>query len=315
MQQPPLSQQIKAIERELDVQLFRRKARGVELTDAGMAFLEDARAILAHLDRAFETTRRTARGEQGRLCVGVTSTSPFHPLVPRAIRSFSEACPMVSLTLEECLSNELAERLRNERMDVASCGHRWPTRTALSSTPLLEEPMVVALPGTHSLAKGERNATIPLKRLAGETFLLYGPPGTGMYDAIIAACHARRIQSACRKSRCVDPAGASHHIDPEPGRRGAGHHVCPGFAPRYEHAWRRIPTHQGHRSTEGRAQSCDPARDSSAIVRQFCSLSARRRRLGGRNVGRHVDAARFHHHRVDQAVDALDVLRAESEVS
>src|ERR1700716_1184736 len=69
MQQPPLSRQIKAIEGEMDVQLFRRKARGVELTDAGRAFLDDARAMLAHFDHAFETTRRTARGEQGRICV------------------------------------------------------------------------------------------------------------------------------------------------------------------------------------------------------------------------------------------------------
>src|SRR5262245_47736931 len=114
-----LSQQIKAIERELDVQLFRRKARGVELTDAGSAFLDDARATLAQLDRAVESTRRTARGEQGRICVGVTSTSSFHPIVARAIRAFSEACPKVSLTLEESLSNELLEGLRNERMDVA----------------------------------------------------------------------------------------------------------------------------------------------------------------------------------------------------
>src|SRR6218665_1074789 len=74
IQQPPLSQQIKAIEIELDVQLFRRKARGVELTDAGRTFLEDARATLAQLGRAVESTRRTARGEQGRMCVGVTST-------------------------------------------------------------------------------------------------------------------------------------------------------------------------------------------------------------------------------------------------
>ena len=88
MQQPPLSQQIQALERELDVQLFRRKPRGVELTDAGRALLDDARAILAHVDHAFATTRRTARGEQGRIAVGFTSSAPFHPFVPRVIRAF-----------------------------------------------------------------------------------------------------------------------------------------------------------------------------------------------------------------------------------
>lgn len=190
MQQPPLSQQIKAIERELDVQLFRRKARGVELTDAGAAFLNDARAMLLQLDQAFETTRRAARGEQGRLCVGVTSTAPFHPLVPRAIRAFREACPMVSLTLEECLSNELVERLRDERMDAAFIRTSLSDRDGLVVHELIEEPMVVALPGTHALVRSGRETAIPFQRLANETFILYGPPGTGMYDATIAACHA-----------------------------------------------------------------------------------------------------------------------------
>src|SRR6476619_6458097 len=97
MQQPPLSQRIKAIERELDVQLFRRKARGVELTAAGHAFLENARAVLAQLDRAFETTWRTARGEQGRISIGVVPTGAFHPFVPRVIRAFREAYPLVSV--------------------------------------------------------------------------------------------------------------------------------------------------------------------------------------------------------------------------
>src|SRR5579863_2951992 len=68
-QQPPLSQLIKAIERELDVQLFRRKPRGVELTDAGRALFDEARSLLAHFDQAIDTTRRAARGEQGRLCL------------------------------------------------------------------------------------------------------------------------------------------------------------------------------------------------------------------------------------------------------
>src|SRR5258708_37738362 len=82
MQQPPLSQRIKAIERELDVQLFRRKARGVELTEAGRAFLDSTRTMLAQFHHAFETTRRAARGEQGQISVGITPSSPFHPFVP-----------------------------------------------------------------------------------------------------------------------------------------------------------------------------------------------------------------------------------------
>src|SRR5436190_8323338 len=111
MQQPPLSQQIKAIERELDVQLFRRKPRGVELTDAGRALMTSACKIIADLDRAFETTRRTARGEQGRIRVGITPTSPFNPFVPRVIRAFREVHPLVAVTLQEYNSGDLVEHL------------------------------------------------------------------------------------------------------------------------------------------------------------------------------------------------------------
>src|SRR3954447_3850528 len=83
IQQPPLSQQIRALETELEVQLFHRKPRGVELTDAGRALFEDARAILAHVEHARAATKRTARGEQGRIALGFTVSTPFHPLVPR----------------------------------------------------------------------------------------------------------------------------------------------------------------------------------------------------------------------------------------
>src|SRR6476660_189506 len=90
MQQPRLSRLIKAMEHELDVQLFRRKARGVEPTDAGRALQNHAREILTDVDSALEATRRTARGEEGRIRIGVTPTGPFHPLVPRTIRAFRE---------------------------------------------------------------------------------------------------------------------------------------------------------------------------------------------------------------------------------
>src|SRR5262245_2776755 len=138
MQQPPLSRQIKAIERELDVQLFHRKARGVELTEAGRALLDGAAAILGRLAHTLESTQRTARGEQGKICVGVTPTGPFHPFVPRVVRAFREAYPLVSLTLEERLSNELVERLRNEQIDVAFLRSPVGDHEGIVVNPLLE---------------------------------------------------------------------------------------------------------------------------------------------------------------------------------
>ena len=101
IQQPPLSRQIKALEQELGVQLFRRKPRGVALTEAGRTLLENVRPILMRVDRAVETTQRSARGEEGQVRVGVAPTAPFHPFVPRVIRAFSEAFARVALTLEE----------------------------------------------------------------------------------------------------------------------------------------------------------------------------------------------------------------------
>ncbi len=189
MQQPPLSQQIKAMERELGVQLFRRKPRGVELTEAGRALLEDARAILSRLQRALETTRRTGRGEQGRLCVGIAPTASFHPFVPRVIRSFREAFPLVSLTLEEGLSNDVRERFAHDQMDVAFVRTTTIHADDIVVSSLLEEVMIVALPSLHAMA-GERGTALPLRRLADDPFILYGPPGTGLYDETVVACRA-----------------------------------------------------------------------------------------------------------------------------
>ena len=275
IQQPPLSQQIRAIERELEVQLFRRKARGVELTDAGAAFLEDARAMLGHLDRAFERTRRAARGEQGRLCVGVTSTAPFHPLVPRAIRTFREACPMVALTVEECLSNELVERLSGERMDAAFIRTSLADPNGLVVHPLLEEPMVVALPSTHILARQNREAAVSLKHLTGETFILYGPPGTGMYDATIAACHAAGFNPQ------VGNLGASTQQAPRITSTlslvaaGLGISCVPASLRRMNMdgvVYRRL---KGKAQPKALLNLAARRGDPSAVVRQFCNLVRR----------------------------------------
>ena len=190
MQQPPLSQRIKAIERELGAQLFLRKARGVELTAAGHAFLDNARAVLAQLDRAFETTRRTARGEEGQISVGIAPASSFHPFVPRVIRAFREAYPLVTVRLEERFGWELTEMVRREQLDVALIRTPPPDDPeGLVLSALLEEPMLIALPAAHPLAgSSPRDDGLLLKQLARETFVLYAPLGAGLREVVNDAC-------------------------------------------------------------------------------------------------------------------------------
>jgi DNA-binding transcriptional LysR family regulator len=187
IQQPPLSQQIRALETELDAQLFHRKPRGVELTPAGRAFFDEAKAILARVGDAVAATKRAARGEAGRIGIGFTSSASFHPFVPRAIRAFRERHPLVALTLEESGTTELVDALRSEAIDAAFVRSPVGESADLTVRPLLEEPMVAALPSGHPLS-GTGNP-LPLAALAGEIFILYRRPvGPGLHDAIIAAC-------------------------------------------------------------------------------------------------------------------------------
>ncbi len=187
IQQPPLSQQIQALERELDAQLFRRKPRGVELTPAGRALYDEARAILARTDEAIAATRRAAQGEAGRIGIGFTSSASFHPFVPRAIRAFREAHPLVALALEESGTTELVAALRAQAIDAAFVRSPVGESDDLFVRPLFDEKMVAALPSGHALSGV--SGVLPLAALAGETFILYRRPvGPGLHDAIIAAC-------------------------------------------------------------------------------------------------------------------------------
>jgi DNA-binding transcriptional LysR family regulator len=187
IQQPPLSQQIKALERELDVQLLRRKARGIELTEAGRVYFESARAILGQLGHAAETSRRTARGEQGRICIGITPTSPFHPFLPRVIRAFRDTYPQVSVRLEEQLGSELLEQLRNDKIDAAFIRTPVVDPEGLTVIRLLEEPLLLALPRNHPLAGRQ---ALRLRDLVRETFIVYGPISRGFHDLTMMSCNA-----------------------------------------------------------------------------------------------------------------------------
>lgn len=187
IRQPPLSQQIQGLERELDAQLFCRKPRGVELTPAGRALYGEALAILARADEAVAATKRAAQGEAGRIGIGFTSSASFHPFVPRVIRAFREAHPLVTLALEESGTTELVAALRAKAIDAAFVRSPVGESDDLFIRPLFDEPMVAALPSGHALSSASDD--LPLAALAGETFILYRRPvGPGLHDAIIAAC-------------------------------------------------------------------------------------------------------------------------------
>jgi DNA-binding transcriptional LysR family regulator len=189
IQQPPLSRLIKAIEQEIKVQLFRRTPRGVELTDAGRTFRDGVRATFANLDRTLESVRRTARGEEGQISVAFTSSAAFHPLVPRVIRKFRETFPRVDVTLAEGSPGELIESLEGDRLDVAFIRSGIPKMGSLVCHPLLKDPLVVALPKGHALARDQNRAALPLNRLSQETFIVNRGAGP-MRDAVVAACPA-----------------------------------------------------------------------------------------------------------------------------
>ncbi len=184
--QPPLSQQIKDLEAELDVQLFRRVPHGAELTAAGEAFLVEARAMVALAGRARVAAQRAARGESGRLRVGFTGSAAFNALVPAAIRDYGRAYPDVLLVLEEANTARLIDRVVGGELDAAFLRPNDETYKDLRLRKLAEEPMVLVLPSSHPLAK---RRSLMLADLASERFVLF-PRAVGprLHDAITAAC-------------------------------------------------------------------------------------------------------------------------------
>ncbi|MDZ5451779.1 LysR family transcriptional regulator [Labrys sp. ZIDIC5] len=192
IQQPPLSQQIRVLERAVGAPLFQRLPRGVRLTEPGRVLVERARLVLQDVDAALEAARRAARGEQGRLAVGYTTSAAFHPLVSAVVRGLRDAAPGIALSLEEGSTGDLIELLRADRLDAAFVRAPAARPDGLIVEPLHVEEMLVALPDHHPLAAVSlRRQRLSLAALANETFVLNRrPSGPGLYDDIIAACRA-----------------------------------------------------------------------------------------------------------------------------
>lgn len=186
--QPPLSQQIQQLERELGVTLLLRGRRGVELTDAGLAFREEATRVLSAAERAIETARRVGNSQIDKLTIGFTVSASIHPFVPRVIQACRARFPKVEIILLQRTTNELVAAIRDEQVDVAFIRAPAPEAPGVQVETLLHEPLVAVLPSGHRLAS---HKAISLKELNGEPFIFYPRKvGTGIHDAVVHACQS-----------------------------------------------------------------------------------------------------------------------------
>ncbi|HEV7877084.1 LysR family transcriptional regulator [Bradyrhizobium sp.] len=184
--QPPLSLQIRQLEEELGTQLFRRKARGVELTPAGKLLLEEARIILRQVEQAETGVRRRARGETGRVILGSGGATYFHPLIPAIIREFSVRYPDVVLHPQASSTALLMARLHAGQIDAAFVRPSVDDSEGLALHLLVDEPMVMVVPKHHPLGT---KSSAPLRSFTNEPFILYARElNPDYHDRVIAAC-------------------------------------------------------------------------------------------------------------------------------
>lgn len=183
--QPPLSQQIQALEQEVGARLFERTNRRVELSEAGRLFLQEARLVLAQVDKAADVARRAQLGELGELKIGFTSSAPFNSSIPQAIFAFRQAFPAVHLNLQEMSSTEVAESLVDESIQVGLM-RPLPLPDSLSVVELMREPLVAVLSAGHPLVEGSERG-LYLAQLAQEPFVFFPRTyGSGLYAQLLS---------------------------------------------------------------------------------------------------------------------------------
>lgn len=181
LSQPPLTRQIQQLEDQIGVQLFRRTNRGVELTDAGRVFYEDACNILGMAARAIERSTKAAQGLLGRVDLAIFGSGIFGA-IPRLLRVFREEHPDVSIFLHNMVKDEQIDALRHRRVTLAFNRLMRPVE-GLVSEALLSEPLYVALSSDSPLALRD---TVSLTELENVPLVLYP---TGFRPSFIDRVH------------------------------------------------------------------------------------------------------------------------------
>ena len=166
--QPPLSFQIQSLERELGVQLFVR-GRRVHLTEAGRVLLAKAREAIEAADAAARAAQQAGTMSDGRLRVGYPAAGVFE-LPPQALRTFQERYPGVGVETVVGATGAHLEALADDQLDVAFVRLGVLDGELMHYRPLQPEPLLLAVPQDHALA---RLPVVPVRCLAGEPIILF----------------------------------------------------------------------------------------------------------------------------------------------
>lgn len=187
--QPSLSQQIKKLETSLGYPLFDRLGRSVRLTRFGEALQPHAEAVLRNVAEARKALDTVGRPDAGRVVLGAIPTILPYALV-EPLAAFRQEYPRVELQVAEQTTENLIEGIRNGVVDVAVLA--LPIKhPEIVCAELYREPILVALPASHSLATA--NEPVPLAALRGERMLMLRE-GHCLRDQVLTVCTRSRVQ-------------------------------------------------------------------------------------------------------------------------
>ncbi|WP_109474081.1 LysR substrate-binding domain-containing protein [Ornithinimicrobium cavernae] len=214
MQQPPLSRQIRQLEKELGTELFHRTTRSVKLTEAGRAFEVEARAILEKVDASRQVAVRAAHGLTGRLAVGFTGSNTYS-MLPLVARRFREEFPDAELHAQgEMLTPAQEEALLTRQLD-ACFGRQELVGPEFESRVICTEAITVLLPQDHRLAGRD---SVRLDELADDPFVTYPSRyGSTMFELTVNSCREagfspRIVQEVTQTSTLVSLVAAGFGV-------------------------------------------------------------------------------------------------------
>ena len=181
--QPPLSQQIRQLERELGVDLFTRSTRKVELTEAGVAYAKRVDAILEAVDDAGHQAQRVASGLEGHLTIGCVGSATYSVL-PQLVRALRDELPHVDVGVRgEMLAPAQLVALEAGTIDLALL--RPPIdHPGIQTTTIRRDRLIAVLPADHRLAAADR---LRVAELRGEDFIAHVGQGLSVMGGVVAA--------------------------------------------------------------------------------------------------------------------------------